>query len=222
MTEQLLLVEDDRELGAQIVRRLERAGFLVRWWTEGKTIDQDVLNGIRVVVLDLMLPGMHGLDLLKSLRLISDVPVLVLSARQEGNDKVRALKLGADDYMTKPFWPEELVERVRARLRRPTLQRRGPVVAGPVTIDPARREVRIDGKLLELTPTELELLLALARAPGEAVTRQWLLSNVLDPEREATERTLDVHCSRLRKKLGYPELIETVWGIGYRLRPGDS
>jgi len=176
------------------------------------------LASVELVVLDLMLPGTHGLDILKQLRNLSDVPVLVLSARNETSDKVRALKLGADDYMTKPFWPEELVERVRARLRRPTLERvDGVVDVGAVRIDRAERTVALDGKRIELTRVEFDLLAMLAERVGSAVTRRSLADRVLDPEREGDERTLDVHISRLRKKLGPDAVIETVWGIGYRL-----
>jgi DNA-binding response OmpR family regulator len=165
-----------------------------------------------------MLPGAYGMDILKELRAFSEVPVLILSARNDSADKVRALKLGADDYLTKPFWPEELVERVRARLRRPTMQRDGGLEAGPVRIDLADRAVSVGGTRIELTRVEFDLLVALARRTEAAVTRRWLVENVLDPDRDGTERTLDVHVSRLRKKLGHDNLIETVWGIGYRLR----
>ena len=150
------------------------------------------------------------------------VAVLVLSARNDSSDKVRALKLGADDYMTKPFWPEELIERVRARIRRPTMQRTDVIEAGPVHIDLQRREVMVGGQPVELTPVEYGFLVALARRPGMAITRTWLVDNVLDPDREGSERTLDVHASRLRKKLAPEECIETVWGIGYRLRVEPS
>lgn len=217
--ERILLIEDDRQLGAQVALQLREAGFEVTWWTEGKPIDEDTVPDLGLLILDLMLPGTYGMDILKGLRAFSDIPVLILSARNDTFDKVRALKLGADDYMTKPFWPEELVERVRARLRRPLLQREGVVAVGHLHLDPETREVRLEGQPVELTRVEFDLLAALARRPGAAVTRQWLVEHVLDPEREGTERTLDVHVSRLRRKLGPNKYIETVWGIGYRLNP---
>lgn len=222
MAQGILLIEDDVELGSQIVRRLDSAGFATTWWKEGRTPDRAALASTDLVVLDLMLPGMYGLDLLKSLRVSSDVPVLVLSARNDTSDKVRALQLGADDYMTKPFWPEELVERVRARLRRPTLARSDVVEIGPLRIDRSKRDVQVDGQAVVLTRVEFDFLTALAERPGEAMTRKWLANRALDPERDGGERTLDVHVSRLRKKLGKANLVETVWGIGYRLAIGKD
>ena len=220
MAFRILLVEDDRNLGAQVVEHLQKTGFETLWWTEGKELTPAVAAGIRLLILDLMLPGTYGMDMLRELRTFSEVPVLILSARNDSADKVRALKLGADDYLTKPFWPEELIERVRARLRRPNMQFEGEIEAGPVRIDIANRAVDVGGKYVDLTRVEYDLLVALARRAEAAVTRRWLVENVLDPDRDGTERTLDVHVSRLRKKLGQDSLIETVWGIGYRLRAG--
>jgi DNA-binding response OmpR family regulator len=222
VAERVLIIEDDTELGEQIVERLRSAGYEPTWWKEGRHVDPDELPGLALVVLDLMLPGTYGMDILKDLRARSEVPVLVLSARQDSHDKVRALQLGADDYLTKPFWPKELLERVRARLRRPALKRSDAVDAGPVHVDLAAREVRVRGRAIELTRVEFDLLAALARKPGAAITRKWLVEHVLDPEREANERNLDAHVSRLRKKLGADSCIETVWGIGYRFGTGSG
>jgi two-component system response regulator MtrA len=212
-----LVIEDDRELGAQIVERLRAAGCEPTWQTVGRRLASEDLAEVDLVVLDLMLPGTYGMDVLKGLRAFSEVPVLVLSARDGTADKVRALQLGADDYLTKPFWPEELVERVRARLRRPALERGDVVEVGPLRIDRARREAFVRGERVELTRVEFDFLAALAERPGEAMTRRALAERALDPERDGTERTLDVHVSRLRKKLGRGTFVETVWGIGYRL-----
>ncbi len=218
--DRILLVEDDVELGRQIVQHLTGAGFDPTWIKDG---DEAMLVDpapYRLFILDLMLPGAYGLDVLKRLRQHSDVPVLVLSARNDTIDKVRALKLGADDYVTKPFWPDELLARVQARLRRPVLQREGAVEYGPLVLDPAARRVTVEGDDVPLTRVEFDLLSALARRPGEAITRTWLVEHVLDPDREGNERTLDVHVSRLRKKLGAcGKSVATVWGIGYRLEP---
>ncbi len=213
----VLLIEDDEALGQQVTEHLVKAGLHTQWLKTGRRLQIADLTGVSLVVLDLMLPGVHGLDILKHLRTHSDLPVLVLSARQDSSDKVRALQLGADDYMTKPFWPKELVERVRARLRRPTMQTTDCCTVGDLEIDLERRTARFKRCDLRLTRAEFDILFALARRAGRAIERDWLLENVLDPEREATQRTLDVHISRLRKKLADRELIETVWGIGYRL-----
>jgi len=219
MSRRVLLVEDDHELGAQIVQRLRDNGYEPMWWKEGRRVAHEDVREFALVIVDLMLPGVYGMDMLKDVRACSDVPVLVLSARNAASDKVRALKLGADDYMTKPFWPEELMARVRARLRRPALERGEILEAGPLRIDRARREVQVNGERIELTRVEFEFLSALAERPGEAMTRKWLAERALDPERDGHERTLDVHVSRLRKKLGPGTFVETVWGIGYRLVP---
>jgi len=219
----ILLIEDDAELGNQIGAQLRDAGYDVVWWRTGRPLSPDDAAAVQLVLLDLMLPGTHGMDVLKALRESrADVPVIVLSARNQTDDKVRALRLGADDYLTKPFWPEELLERVRARLRRPALDRGGPIVLGPLQLDLAARELKRDGAPVAMTRTELDLLITLAQRPGQAVTRRWLVEHVLDPERDGTERTLDVHMSRLRKKLGDACVIDTVWGIGYRLRAPDA
>jgi DNA-binding response OmpR family regulator len=214
----ILLVEDDEKLGEQIVGHLKEAGFEPTWIRDGDDARRVAPEEYRLIILDLMLPGTYGLDLLKLYRQVSDVPVLILSARNDTADKVRSLALGADDYVTKPFWPEELIARVAARLRRPGLRRGDTISLGRVRIDLSIPEVSVDGDPLELTRVELGLLSALAKRPGSAMTRRALMEAALDPERQGTERTLDVHISRLRKKLGLEGWrIETVWGIGYRL-----
>lgn len=217
MSGAVLLVEDDLPLGTQVQAYLRDAGFETEWWREGRRWPPGCCVPYALVILDLMLPEVYGLDLLKDLRACSEVPVLVLSARNSAHDRVRALQLGADDYLTKPFWPEELIERARARLRRPTLRRTGSLRVGPLTIEPELHRATLEGRLLELTRVEFEILLALARRPEAAISRHWFAENVLDPTRDASERSVDAHVSRLRKKLGADRLIETVWGIGYRL-----
>jgi two-component system response regulator MtrA len=219
--QRIALVEDDERLGRQIAGHLEGAGFEVAWVRDGDEALGLPFSTFSMMVLDLMLPGAYGLDVLKRLREESEIPVLILSARNETLDKVRALKLGADDYLTKPFWPEELLARVQARLRRPTLQAGEVVLRGDLRIDLAGRRVEVKGQPVGLTRVEFDLLAALAKRAGAAVSRGWLTEHVLDPEREGGERTLDVHVSRIRKKLGAAgDQIATVFGVGYRLEPG--
>ena len=212
----VLLVEDDEALGAQVEGHLHALDIDVIRWRRGHDIHPDHPPPVDLVILDLKLPGKDGFEVLRQLRASSDVPVRVLSALDGSEDKVRALRLGADDYLAKPFWPEELIERVKARLRRPVLQRADRIELGALALDLEQREVEVDGESVALTPAEFALLAALARRPGAAVTRKWLVANVLDPDRDGNERTLDVHVSRLRRKLG-PGIIDTVWGVGYRL-----
>ncbi|MBI5494860.1 MAG: response regulator transcription factor [Deltaproteobacteria bacterium] len=218
MRQHVLLIEDDATVGRQVADHLQRAGYAVTWWTEGCLIDPHTASSVQLVVLDLTLPGTDGLDILKDVRCFSEVPVLVLSARTDSSYKTRALRLGADDFVSKPFWPDELLARVDARLRRPLLRRPGPIEAGPLRIDLEAAAVHFNGEPVHLTAVEFGILAALAVRPGQAVTRGWLVDNHLDPHRAGGARTLDVHVSRLRKKLGDQGIIETVFGIGYRFR----
>jgi two-component system response regulator MtrA len=176
MSEQrVLLVEDDDELAAQVSRPLEREGFLVHRVASAEAALEVSLSNFSVAVLDIMLPGMDGLSLLKRWREVTDVPVLILTARGDPESRVRGLNLGGDDYLTKPFWPGELVARVRARLRRPLLARAHTVVIGALTIDFLGPSVSLRGEPLELTPAERTILIELARRHGAAVTRKRLV-----------------------------------------------
>jgi two-component system response regulator MtrA len=214
----ILVVEDDDKLGREVRDTLVEEGFEVEWMQSGSEARYAVPDDYQLIVLDLMLPGRHGFDLLADWRESSDVPVVILTARTDTHDKVRGFELGGDDYLTKPFWPEELAARVHARLRRPTMQRDYDRAIGPLALDFDRRLLLLDGDEVELTRVEFDILVDLARRPGMAVPRRRLVDRALDAEREGGPRTLDVHISRIRKKLGAAAShLETVWGIGYRL-----
>lgn len=216
----VLLVEDDPRLGDQVTQQLRAAGFDVVHIADGREALSVDTREFQLVILDLMLPEVSGMDLLKHMRAVSDVPILMLSAQDDATVKVRALQLGADDYMTKPFWPEELLARVEARIRRPDVLRDGRLVFGKLQIDLEARQLEIGGQPIELTRVEFDLLATLIRRRGSAVQRVWLTDQVLDPDRDGTERTLDVHVSRIRKKIGdCSGVIATVWGVGYRFEP---
>ena len=218
MSNRILLVEDDAALGRQVLDSLSQAGFEPHWVQDGDDARALRPDDYRLIVLDLMLPGTYGMDLLKRYRAKSEVPVLILSARDDTADKIRALELGADDYVTKPFFPEELLARIQACLRRPNLSSTKRLVIGAIVIDFERREVTASSGPLSLTPVELEILATLARRKGGAVTRDALVEAALDPAQDSSRRTLDVHISRLRNKLGRDAAqLQTVWGIGYRL-----
>jgi DNA-binding response OmpR family regulator len=222
VSNRILLVEDDVALGRQVVRWISQAGFETHWVQDGDDARDLRPDDYRLIVLDLMLPGTYGMDLLKRYRASSEVPVLILSARDDTADKIRGLQLGADDYVTKPFFPEELLARIQACLRRPNLSNGERLVAGPIVVDLERREAVASSGPLSLTPVELEILSTLARRKGAAVTRDALVEAALDPAQDSSRRTLDVHISRLRSKLGDDAAqLETVWGIGYRLVDGS-
>lgn len=221
MSDRILLVEDDVALGQQVSDSLREAGFEAHWVQDGDDARDLPPDDYRLIVLDLMLPGTYGMDLLKRYRAKSEVPVLILSARDDTADKIRGLQLGADDYVTKPFFPEELLARIQACLRRPNLSSQERLVVGEIVVDLERREAKARGIVLSLTPIELEILATLARRKGAAVTRDALVEAALDPAQDSSRRTLDVHISRLRTKLGETaDQLETVWGIGYRLSEG--
>jgi len=221
VSQRILVIEDDPDLGAQLRRDLGKAGYEVRWIADGDEARREGVKDADLVILDLMLPGTYGLDLLKLFRAESEVPVLVVTARDHTADKVRALGLGADDYVTKPFWPDELLARVKARLRRPELKKGGTsktVRAGGLEVREDERRVLSNGEALELSRTELEVLFSLARRAGRPVERALIAEEAFSGEVDGEARGLDVHISRLRKKLGADgKRIATVWGIGYRL-----
>ncbi|MFN8717436.1 MAG: response regulator [Gemmatimonadaceae bacterium] len=226
VADRILVVDDEPEIVALVAYHLAKAGFRVCTAGSG----QDALDLARrerpsLVVLDLMLPGMSGFDVLEQLRAddgTRDIAVLMLTARREEPDRIRGLSLGADDYLTKPFSPAELVLRVAAILRRtgtPVTTSADAIVIGPMRIDRAAMTVQVDGSAVELTPTEFKLLLTLAERRGRVQGRGHLLETVWEAAPDIQTRTVDMHVQRLRTKLGTAgDLIETVRGFGYRLR----
>jgi DNA-binding response OmpR family regulator len=218
----VLVVEDERDIREVLRRYLERAGLSVLTTGSGAEALRLLESAPPdLVVLDLGLPDVDGTDILKEVRGHGHLPVIVLTARSTVEDRIRGLELGADDYVTKPFSPHEVVLRVQA-----VLQRAGGGTAdgGPVTygsgrlrIDEGRHEAWLDGRELELTPTEWGLLLAMASAPGRVYSRYELVNRVRGYEYAGYERTIDSHVKNLRRKLGAPDVLETVLGVGYRL-----
>jgi DNA-binding response OmpR family regulator len=225
----ILVVEDEPQIAGLVRDYLEHAGFGVLSASDGSS----ALALVRArrpdaVVLDLGLPGIDGLDVLRSVRRDSAVPILILTARSDETDRVTGLELGADDYVVKPFSPKELVARVRAVLRRvearPLVNER--LVAGALELDLARRRVTADGRPADLTPTEFELLATLAREPGRVWTRSQLLDAVRGFSLETYERAIDGHVRNLRRKLE-PDgpgtrYVRTVHGVGYALEDSEA
>jgi len=222
MVSSVLVADDEKNIVQLIKLYLGNEGFRVETAFDG----QEALEKARrfkpdLVVLDLMMPKLDGLEVCRRLRKESNVPVIMLTARTDDVDKVVGLELGADDYVTKPFNPRELVARVKAVLRRTQNDGRGQDVVvemGNIRIDPARREARIDGHEVQLRAKEFDLLLALAQENGRVLTREALLSRVWGYEYIGDSRTVDVHVTWLRDKLsGATAQIQTVRGVGYKL-----
>jgi two-component system phosphate regulon response regulator PhoB len=228
--ERILVVDDEPDIVALVVYHLAKAGFRISTASNGadalRLAQQD---RPALVVLDLMLPGMSGLEVLDQLRADEsgqEIAVLLLTARREEADRIKGLSQGADDYLTKPFSPQELVLRVRNILRRMSQAQSGlpdVVRVGPILIDRSAHRVTVDNSELDLTPTEFKLLITLAERRGRVQSRALLLEIVWDAAPDIQTRTVDMHVQRLRTKLGAAgELIETVRGFGYRLRAAQT
>ena len=218
----VLVVEDEREIATILEGFLKQHGYKTERAADGAAA-LTLFRASRpdLVLLDVMLPKRDGIDVLKTIRQESDTPVIMLTARAEELDKLLGLELGADDYITKPFRPMEVVARVKAVLRRSQgrVQQDAPVRVGPVEVDLAQGSAKVDGHTLELTGTEFKLLHHLACYPGKVFSRLELLEAAM-PESDALERVIDVHLGNLRRKLhayGYGDLIQTVRGMGFRL-----
>jgi DNA-binding response OmpR family regulator len=225
-TPKRILVVDDEETIREVVSRyLVRGGFQVIEAADGfEALDAIKDNPPDLIVLDLMLPGIDGLTLTQHLRQDRQVPIIMLTAKGEPGDRIRGLDLGADDYITKPFSPQEVVSRVRAVLRRsggsnaPGPQT--PVIFNNLSIDPISHDVTVGGEIVSLTSKEFDLLLFFAQNPGQVFTRTQLLGQVWGDELYIDPSTITVHIRRLREKIepdpGSPAFITTVWGVGYK------
>jgi len=219
----VLLIDDDARLFELLSSYLEQSGFHVTGASDGPRGLASLETGtFDVVLLDVMMPGMDGIEVCRRIRLKSTIPVLMLTARGDETDRVVGLEIGADDYVAKPFSPRELVARIKAVLRRARPEAGGErIVAADLVIDVPGRTVSREGAAIELTGLEFDLLCALARRPGRVVARDALLSEAGRGDVIVGERTVDVHISHLRQKLGddprSPRLIKTVRGVGYVL-----
>jgi two-component system response regulator CpxR len=217
----ILLVDDDAELCSLLTEFLKREGLTVDCEHEGnRGLERALSPDVDLVVLDVMLPGIDGFEILRRLRTASKVPVLMLTARGEDVDRIIGLELGADDYLPKPFNPRELAARIRAILRR--YEHRPPATAAHlevngISLDPASREVLAHGKRVELTTFEFDILDMLMRAAGRVLSRDALMENFYNRKATPFDRSIDMHISHLRKKLeqGSP-LIKTIRGVGYQ------
>ena len=225
----VLVVEDDANVAEVLSRYLRREGFVVTCLDDGlEALEVALAAPPDLAVLDIMLPGMSGLELCRRLRAAVDIPIMMLTALGEEADRVVGLELGADDYVTKPFSPREVTARVKAILRRARAgaapDSAAPLVSGDITIDPRTREVHARGAQLTLTALEFDLLAFLARHPREVFTREQLLDNVWGFQ-VADSSTVTVHVRRLRQKLeqdpSNPARLKTVWGVGYRFEPAS-
>jgi DNA-binding response OmpR family regulator len=222
----ILIVDDEEHIVELVAHYLSQEGLETRAAYDGPTaLAHFRADAPSLVILDLMLPGLPGTEVCREIRKSSDVPILMLTAKDDIVDKVVGFELGADDYLTKPFQPKELVARVKAlqrRANRPAPADDEPAVLrfSAITIDPARRQVLAGTQPVELRPKEFDLLLALARAPGQVFSREQLLNKVWGYDFEGFSRTVDVHVQHVREKVeaagGSANLIATVWGVGYK------
>jgi two-component system response regulator RegX3 len=220
----ILVVEDEESLADTVRYNLEREGYAVSLASNGRrALERFRSEPLALVILDLMLPEISGLDVCRAIRAESDVPIIMVTAKDSEADKVTGLELGADDYVTKPFSMRELISRVRANLRRATPKERSPeevLSGGPVMMDVVRHEVAVDGEPVALPPKEFDLLEAFLRRKGRLLTREFLLEEVWGADYYGDTRTLDVHVKRLRRKLeadpGRPAHLLTVRGLGYK------
>ncbi len=215
----VLLIEDEESIATLVTAYLERDGFRARWVRSGQEgLEAVERESPRLVILDIGLPDMDGFEVCRQIRRKRSVPIVMLTARDDEIDRVTGLEVGADDYVSKPFSPRELIARVRAVLRRTEPDSEAEmIVLGDVVLNRSSREVMVGDRDVDLRGKEFDLLAYLMENRGAVVTRDMLLDRVWGLEYAAGTRTVDVHVAQLRKKLGRPELIRTVRGTGYKL-----
>ncbi|MCB9421574.1 MAG: response regulator transcription factor [Ardenticatenaceae bacterium] len=230
MKQRILVVDDDKEVVRLMQAYLERAGFEVLVAYDGDT----AVHALRrekpdLALLDLMLPGKDGWEITRLMRSdanLAHIPIIMLTARVEDTDKIVGLEMGADDYVTKPYNPREVVARVRARLRSHEPAHPALLQAGELALDVGRREVMVNGRVIDLTPTEFNLLHALMEQTGYVFTRSELIRKGLGTDYEGIDRTLDSHIRNLRRKIEpdpkNPTYVQTIYGVGYRLAGGEQ
>ena len=223
MADRILIIEDETNIASFVKLYLEKAGFVVEHTPSGEDgVARAASGSPALILLDLNLPGIDGLDVCRRIRATSNVPILMLTARDDDVDKIVGLEVGADDYVTKPFNPRELVARIKTILRRSAAPvaapaERGALVHGELRIDAARREVTLGGEHLQLAPKEFDLLWALMEHRGIVLTRDQLLERVWGYTFAGDTRTVDVHVRQLRRKIGDTCPVVTVWGVGYKV-----
>jgi len=223
----VLVVEDEASIASFVAMYLRNAGYDVKVAPTGRdALTLAASHSPSLIILDLMLPDIDGIEVCRRLRQDSDVPILMLTARDEDVDKIVGLEVGADDYLTKPFNPRELVARVKSVLRRSTPERNQAkttqITHGPLLVDSGRREVRVDGREVQLAPKEFDLLWELLDHNGLVLTRDQLLERVWGYTFAGDTRTVDVHIRQLRRKLEDASPIVTVWGVGYKAAPAKD
>jgi DNA-binding response OmpR family regulator len=226
-TPTVLVVEDESSIASFVALYLKNAGYVVRTASTGfEALSQIASDVPGLIVLDLMLPDIDGIEVCKRIRQTSDVPILMLTARDEDVDKIIGLEVGADDYLTKPFNPRELVARVKSILRRAAPDRREheteQITHGDLMVDSGRREVHVGDEEIQLAPKEFDLLWELLDHRGLVLTRDQLLERVWGYTFAGDTRTVDVHVRQLRRKLGDASPIVTVWGVGYKVSPAKD
>jgi two-component system, OmpR family, alkaline phosphatase synthesis response regulator PhoP len=223
----ILVVEDESSIASFVSLYLKNAGYAVKTASTGnEALTQAAAVNPALIVLDLMLPDIDGIEVCKRIRQSSDVPILMLTARDEDVDKIIGLEVGADDYLTKPFNPRELVARIKSILRRATPERREreseTIQHGDLHVDAGRREVHVGEEEIQLAPKEFDLLWELLDHRGLVLTRDQLLERVWGYTFAGDTRTVDVHVRQLRRKLGDASPIVTVWGVGYKVAPAKD